>query len=66
MGAGTFMANKMFELYKGKWEISILIKNERAKCFWRNVVNKVSNSKFEERLIRGNSRYAFYFENYDV
>ena len=30
MGAGTFMANKMFELYKGKWEVRTLIKNEKA------------------------------------
>ncbi len=29
MGAGTFMANKMFELYKGKWEVRTLIKNEK-------------------------------------
>lgn len=63
MGAGTFMANKMFELYKGKWEIRTLLKNERAQRFWRNVINKVSNGRFEERLIRNNSRYAFYFEN---
>lgn len=33
MGAGTFMANKMFQLYKGKWEVRTLLKNERAQFF---------------------------------
>lgn len=27
------MANKMFEVYKGKWEVCTLLKNERAQNF---------------------------------
>lgn len=63
LGAGTFMAKKMFNLFHGKWEIRILLKNKRAQDFWRKVVTDVTNSDFEEKLIRNNSRYAFYFEN---
>lgn len=63
IGAGTFMANKMFELYKGKWEINTLIKNKKAQCFWRKTVSRASNGTFDENLIKENSRYAFYFEN---
>lgn len=63
IGAGTFMANKMFELYKGKWEIRTLLKNKRAQEFWRKTINNASNGNFKEKLIRDNSRYAFYFEN---
>lgn len=33
IGAGTFMANKMFELYKGKLEVRTLVKNEELKNF---------------------------------
>lgn len=63
IGAGTFMANKMFELYRGKWEVRTLIKNERAQKFWRNTIKNFSNNHFEERYIRDNSRLAFYFES---
>ena len=63
MGAGTFMANKMFELYKGKWEVRTLIKNERAQKFWRKIIKDFTNNNFEEKLIRENSRLAFYFES---
>ena len=63
IGAGTFMANKMFDLYKGKWEIRTLIKNEKAQKFWRNTIKKYTNNNFEEKYIRNNSRLAFYFDN---
>lgn len=62
-GAGTFMANSIFEKYKGKWEVRTLLKNKRAQSFWREVINKNTNGKFTEQFIRNNSRYAFYFEN---
>lgn len=63
LGAGTFMANRIFELYKGKWEVRTLLKNERAQNFWRNIIRKFSNDNFEEKYIRNNSRLAFYFES---
>lgn len=61
--AGTYMANEMFKRFHGKWEIRTLLKNKPAQEFWRKVVNEVSNGVFEEKLIRNNSRLAFYFEN---
>ena len=63
LGAGTFMANAMFNKYKGKWEIRTLLKNKPAQNFWRKVVKNVSNGIYEEHLIINNTRYAFYFEN---
>lgn len=63
IGAGTFMANKMFELYKGKWEVKTLIKNEGAQKFWRNTIKKLTNNNFKEKYIRDNSRLVFYFES---
>lgn len=57
------MAGEIFKLYKGKWEIRTLLKNKRAQSFWRKVIKENSNNNFEERLIRNNSRYAFYFKN---
>lgn len=63
MGAGTYMANKMFQLYKGKWEVRTLIKNERAQNFWRKTIKDFTNNNFEEKYIRNDSRLAFYFES---
>ena len=63
INAGTYMASEIFKLYKGKWEIRTLLKNKRAQSFWRKVIKENSNNNFEERLIRNNSRYAFYFKN---
>lgn len=62
-GVGTFMANEMFNKYKGKWEIRTLLKNKRAQDFWRRVIRNASNGIYEEHLIRNNTRYAFYFKN---
>ena len=62
-GVGTFMANEMFNKYKGKWEIRTLLKNKRAQDFWRRVMKNASNGIYEEHLIRNNTRYAFYFKN---
>lgn len=62
-GAGKFMANEMFELYKGPWEVRTLLKNERAQNFLRNVIREFSNNNFEEKLIRDKTRLAFYFES---
>lgn len=63
IGAGTFLANKMFELYRGKWEVRTLLKNDRAQRFWRNTIKNFTNNNFEEKYIKNNSRLAFYFES---
>ena len=63
IGAGKFMANKVFNKYKGIWEVRTLLKNERAQNFWRSIIKDYTNNNFEEKLIRDNSRYAFYFNN---
>ena len=63
LGAGKFMANKMFELYKGKWEVRTLLKNERAQKFWRNTIKEFTNNNFEEKYIKNNTRLAFYLES---
>ena len=63
LGAGSFMAKQMFEMFHGKWEIRTLLNNKRAQDFWRKVITEVSNGNYEEKLIRNNSKRAFYFEN---
>lgn len=60
---GKFMAKKVFEKYQGNWEVRTLLKNKRAQEFWKNVIKEYTDNNYEERLIRDNSRYAFYFKN---
>ena len=62
-GAGKFMVNEVFKMFKGKWEICTLLKNKNAQEFWRKIVREVSNNTYEENLNQDSSRYAFYFEN---
>ena len=62
-GAGSFMANKIFKQYKGKWKIVTRLKNKRAQEFWRNVIKNADNKNYKEGLIKDNTRYEFYFEN---
>ena len=63
LGAGGFMANKIFEKHHGKWEIRTLLKNKQAQVFWRKIVTNASNGNYNEQLTRNDTRYAFYFEN---
>ena len=57
------MVQQMFKEYHGKWEIRTLLNNKRAQDFWRKVIEESSEGKFNETMIRNNTRYAFYFEN---
>ncbi len=61
--AGKYMAFNIFNKYHGKWEIRTLLKNNRAQEFWRKIIKEYTNNNFEEKLIRNNTRHAFYFDN---
>lgn len=62
-GAGRFMANAIFELHKGNWEIRTLIKNIPAQNFWRKIMKEKMLNNYEEKYIRNNTRLAWYFSN---
>ena len=38
------MANKVFNKYKGSWEVRTLLKNERAQNFWRSIIKDYTNN----------------------
>jgi len=63
IGVGSFMANEIFSIHKGDWEIRALLKNTHAQAFWKKIVEKVSNGKYENKTIRDGSRVAWYFSN---
>lgn len=62
-GAGRFMANAVFNLHKGNWEIRTLVKNIPAQNFWRKIIKEKSANEYEEKYIRDNTRLTWYFSN---
>lgn len=62
-GAGRFMANTIFDLHKGNWEIRTLLKNIPAQNFWRKVISNRMKDSYEEKYIRNHTRLAWYFSN---
>lgn len=62
-GAGRFMANAIFDLHKGKWEIGALMKNISAQNFWRKIIKERMINDYEEKYIKNNTRLAWYFSN---
>jgi predicted acetyltransferase len=69
-GVGKYAAKKVFDMFKGKWQLKRHPKNIGSVYFWDNVVNEYTRSNY--RLVKSypNSEYAdgtlgdiFFFEN---
>ena len=48
---GKRVAFDCFNMYKGNWEVSPSLNNERAYLFWNNVINEYTNGnyRYEEK-----------------
>lgn len=49
MGVGKTVALYLFNMFKGKWELSAVEENVPAQMFWRKVIHEHSNGKFSEK-----------------
>ncbi|MFP5225879.1 MAG: GNAT family N-acetyltransferase, partial [Actinomycetota bacterium] len=47
-GLGTGIAEHIFKLFPGKWEVHQTVANTGAQAFWREVVGRVSDGAYEE------------------
>jgi len=47
-GIGKLAAMKVFDLFKGKWEIRELKENIEGQIFWRKVISEYTNNNFKE------------------
>ncbi|WP_246941608.1 GNAT family N-acetyltransferase [Bacillus pinisoli] len=47
-GLGSKAATKIFDLFKGKWQITQTETNYRAQAFWRKLIKEYSNNQFSE------------------
>lgn len=50
-GIGTHVAIRVFDLFPGKWEVRQTAKNLGAQAFWRKVVSKYTDNRFEEVVL---------------
>jgi predicted acetyltransferase len=47
MGIGTYAANKIFDKFKGKWQLKRHPKNEASVKFWNKVIAEYTKGKYE-------------------
>jgi len=58
---GTEVAEKIFDQYRGKWQVYQKESNRPAQQFWRSVIDGYTNGMFEEKL--SEERATQYFDN---
>lgn len=44
-------AFKVFDLFKGNWEIRQIKENILAQSFWRKIINEYTNDNFKETFL---------------
>jgi len=52
-GIGRSMAEQVFQLHKGQWEIYQKESNKPAQVFWRNIITDYTEGQFKERVEYG-------------
>ena len=52
-GIGKSIANQIFSLHKGQWEVYQKESNKPARIFWNKVIDEYTNGQFKERLENG-------------
>jgi predicted acetyltransferase len=50
-GVGTVVATRLFDSFRGRWEVRELKTNLAAIAFWRRVIGAYTNGNYEETLI---------------
>ena len=58
-GVGQGAARLIFDRFAGRWEIIEYLRNPAAVRFWRRVVSRYTQGKFEERVVNGEVRQVF-------
>ena len=58
-GIGRAVANQIFNLHKGQWEIHQIESNKPAQIFWNKVIGEYTKGQFKERLENGRSTQDF-------
>ena len=48
-GIGAEVARRVFDRFRGKWEVTQLTSNVDAQAFWRRVIGDYTGGRYEER-----------------
>ena len=58
-GVGQGAARLILDRFAGRWEIIEYLRNPDAVRFWRRVVSRYTQGRFEERVVNGEVRQVF-------
>jgi predicted acetyltransferase len=50
-GVGTAVATRLFDSFRGRWEVRELAANQRAIAFWRRAIAAYTHGQFEETML---------------
>jgi predicted acetyltransferase len=59
MGIGRSVAEQVFDIHKGLWEIYQKESNKPAQVFWKKVISECTGGRFKERVEKGKSIQEF-------
>jgi len=62
-GLGRIVANLIFDLYRGPWEVYQMEANKPAQVFWRKVIHDYTHGQFNERIESRRTIQSFTNEN---
>jgi predicted acetyltransferase len=58
-GIGRIVAEKVFNLHRGQWEVYQMEANKSAREFWRKIILEYTMGRFEERVENGRTIQSF-------
>jgi len=47
MGVGKFVANYLFDKFKGAWQLNAFVKNNKSVAFWLKVISEYTGKAYE-------------------
>ncbi len=50
-GVGKQAAFYLFDMFRGKWEVRQIKKNEAGQMFWRNIIGEYTGGRFNETVL---------------
>jgi len=62
-GYGRRLAEHVFSMFPGNWEVAVTEKNNSARVFWKHVVSSYTHEKYEEKRTSSFSGNGFLFNN---
>ncbi|MBU5312201.1 GNAT family N-acetyltransferase [Tissierella carlieri] len=58
-GIGQAVANKIFDLHRGQWEVFQIETNNPAQAFWHKTIDEYTKGRFKERSENGKKIQEF-------